>query len=301
MKLSVVINTKNSASTLKNTLESVKFADEIIVVDMNSVDDTLKIVKKFTKNIFKYKDVGYVEPARNFAINKASHEWILIVDSDEVVNAGLKKYIQQILKSEKTADIYLIPRQNLIFNHEMKHTGWWPDYQPRLFKKGKINWPNKIHQHPTLQGEVHKIPAKKSLSIIHQNYDDVSSYIERLNRYTLIQAKNENRGFTEAINSTKIIDSFFEEFFRRFFVLSGYKDQVAGTGLSFLQAMYELIVKLRIWEIQEQSELKQPASVVIKSLEINRNHLNYWLADWHVKYSSGLNKIYWRIRRKFKV
>jgi glycosyltransferase involved in cell wall biosynthesis len=301
MKLSVVINTKNSASTLKKTLESVKFADEIVVVDMNSVDDTVKLAKKFTSKVFHHKDAGYVEPARNFAINKASHDWILIVDSDEVVSTGLKNYIERILKSKQPADIYLIPRQNIIFGETIKYTGWWPDYQPRLFKKGQINWPEKIHQHPTLKGKVQKLPAEKSLAIVHHNYDDVSSYLERLNRYTLIQAQNETEGFTENVNASKIMTSFFEEFFRRFFVLSGYKDQVVGTSLAFLQAMYELVVKLRMWELQENSPIKQPTSEIITTLETNRNHLNYWLADWHTKNSIGLKKIYWQVRRKLQI
>lgn len=301
MKLSVVINTKNSASTLKKTLESVKFADEIIVVDMNSVDNTTKIAKKFTSKVFQHKDVGYVEPARNFAISKAKHDWILIVDSDEVVSAGLKNYIKRIIKSKQPADIYLIPRQNIIFAHQMEHTGWWPDYQPRLFKKGQINWPDKIHQLPTLNGKVQKLPSENSLALVHHNYDNVASYLERLNRYTLIQAQNEATGFVETVNASKIIRSFFEEFFRRFFVLSGYKDQVVGTSLSFLQAMYELVVKLRIWEQQENSQIKQPSSEIVASLETSRNHLNYWLADWHAKHSSGLRNIYWKLRRKLQI
>lgn len=299
-KLSAVINTKNAATTLKKTLESVKFADEIIVVDMHSTDDTRKIAQKYTEKIFLHKDLKYADPARNFAINKASGDWILVIDADEIVSSQLKKYIKKILEQEKTADIYLIPRKNIIFGQNMKHTGWWPDYHPRFFKKGQISWPSGVHQHPVLSGKVQKLPEKESLALIHHNYQDVASYFDRLNVYTQIKAKEATSGFGETVTPVGMIQTFFDEFFKRFFVLSGYKDQVVGIGLSFLQAAYELTVKLKIWELQGKPENKQTSQEIISALEITRNHLNYWLADWKVKHSAGLSNIYWRIRRKFR-
>ena len=299
-KLSAVINTKNAAATLKKTLESVKFADEIIVVDMHSVDDTRKIAQKYTSKIFLHKDLKYADPARDFAINKANGDLILVIDADEIVPADLKKYIKTILTLEKTADIYLSPRQNIIFGQKMKHTGWWPDYHPRLFKKGQIKWPSGVHQHPVLSGKVQKLPEKESLALIHHNYQDVASYFEKLNIYTQIKAEEASSGFGETVTPVGMIQAFFDEFFKRFFVLSGYKDQVAGIGLSFLQAAYELTVKLKIWELQDQPENKQSPQEIVNALEITRNHLNYWLADWKVKNTAGLINIYWRIRRKLR-
>ena len=300
MTLSVAINTKNAALTLEKTLKSVKFADEIVVVDMHSTDNTVKIAQKYTDKIFQYKDVGFADPARNFAFSKTTSEWILMIDADEVLSPGLIKYIKQVIQSKQAADIYLIPRQNVIFNKKMKYTGWWPDYQPRLFKKGHIDWPDKVHQHPVLTGNVKKVTATEHLAILHLNYPDVSSFISRLNRYTSLQAHEATHGFPETINSGIIISNFFDEFFKRFFVFSGFKDNVVGTGMSFLQACYELVVKLKIWELQSSSHTDLSTIEVIRSLEKSRNHLNYWLADWHIKNSVGLKQIYWKIRRKFQ-
>ncbi len=301
MKLSVVINTKNSADTLKKTLQSVKFADEIVVVDMHSTDETVDIARQFTENIFQHEDVGYVEPARNFAINKASHDWILLVDSDEVVSPALKNYIERILAAREQSDVYLIPRKNIIFGQKLNYSGWWPDYQPRLFKKDHINWPDRIHQHPALEGEVQKVPPQESLAIIHYNYDDVSSYLQRFDRYTSIQAENESQGYVQRVNPPAMINSFFKEFCKRFFVFEAYKDNVVGTSLSFLQSIYQLVVQLKIWELQQEPENTEATSQTISALETSRRYLNYWLADWHVKNSVGLKKIYWRVRRKLKI
>src|SRR5688500_1083795 len=97
--LSVVINTKNSERTLKAALDSVQFATEIIVMDMHSKDDTTKIAEKAKAKVFTHPDVGYVEPARNAAIAKATHDWVFILDADEVVPEKLAKVLGEIVSA----------------------------------------------------------------------------------------------------------------------------------------------------------------------------------------------------------
>jgi len=302
MPLSVVINTKNVANTLDTCLDSVSFADEIVVVDMHSVDKTKEIALKHKAKFFTHDDVGYVEPARNFAISKASHSLILVLDADEIISPGLTSAIKKILKQTNPADVYLIPRKNMIFGEWMKHTGWWPDYQPRLFLRGKVEWSDTIHQPPTMKGKVVKLPAKEELSLIHHHYSSVHSYLERLNRYTSIQADNSFRGFDQPIQAQHLIQTFFNEFFRRFFVFSGYRDDAAGVGLSLMQSCYELAVELKKWEKQSKdTKIKSTEIQIVTSLEKSRSDLSYWLADWRVKNSSGFSKIVWQIRRKIRV
>ena len=300
MKLSVVINTKNAATSLAATLDSVQFADEIVVVDMHSVDKTEQIAKQYQAKFLLHDDIGYVEPARNFAIEQASHEMILVLDSDEVLSPALKQKIMIILNQKDAADVYLIPRKNLVFGSWPQHTGWWPDYQARLFKKGQVIWSSIIHQQPTIKGRIVKLPAEERFALIHHHYPTVHSYLERLNRYTSIQAENSVKGFSQDVSSSKLISAFFNEFFRRFFVFSGYKDEVVGVGLSFLQASYELAVQLKQWEMKSGEVNSESDRQVITALEKSRGDLNYWLADWRVKNSTGLSQMYWRIRRKFR-
>ena len=302
MKLSVVVNTKNAGNTLDKCLVSVAFADELIVVDMHSVDETKNIAKQHNAIFLLHDDLGYVEPARNYAISQASHELILVVDADEVVSLGLKNKITEILSKKTSADVYLIPRKNMVFGQWLQHTGWWPDYQARLFKKGKVSWSETIHQPPLMQGKVIKLSPITDHALIHHHYPTVHSYLERLNRYTNVQADHSLKGFSDQVSTDEIISSFFNEFFRRFFVLSGYKDGIAGIGLSFLQSTYELAVQLKKWERQENIySSKKTEELAIKSLELSRANLNYWLADWRVKHSSGLSRIYWQLRRKLKI
>ncbi|KUK79931.1 MAG: glycosyl transferase family protein [Microgenomates bacterium 39_7] len=302
MKLSVVVNTKNAGNTLADCLTSVTFADELIVVDMHSIDRTKLIAQEYKAKFFLHDDLGYVEPARNYAISQATHEMILVVDADEVVSDGLKKKIQDILSKKTSADVYLIPRKNMVFGQWLQHTGWWPDYQARLFKKGKVSWSEAIHQPPLMLGKVVKLSPEADHAFIHHHYPTVHSYLERMNRYTNVQAEHSLKGFADKVSVDDVISSFYNEFFRRFFVLSGYKDGIAGIGLSFLQSTYELTVQLKKWERQTESNSSTDLDeLAINSLELSRSSLNYWLADWRVKHSKGLLLLYWKLRRKFKI
>ncbi len=334
MKLSVVINTKNSAKTLEKALKSVKsLADEIVIVDMKSEDDTVKIAKKYTDKVFSHEDVGYVEPARNFAIAKATGDWILILDSDEEVSPGLKEFIMSLMRIDQTeldADCYYVPRRNMIWGKGMEKTGWWPDHILRLFKKGYVEWSDEIHSIPMTTGNVVELPAEDDYAIIHHNYDTVSEFVSRLNRYTDIEANKAHdaqrttqnglrlpAGKAGITDSCNLIREFNSELLRRLFASRGIEEGVHGVGLSYLQGMYQLVAELKAWEIEKVTEKQSGrASKMQRSKDVERyrdiessiaelrsfqRDLNYWIADWNFYNSSGLTKLVWRIRRKLKI
>ncbi len=300
IKLSAVINTKNASDTLNDCLKSVEFADEIIVVDMQSNDDTKKIAAQYTDNIFDHEDVGYVEPARNFAIDKAQGEWILIVDADEIIPHSLKDHILELIAQgpNNEIDCYKIPRKNIIFKRWIDSTGWWPDYQVRLFKKGTVNWSEKIHGQPEIKGNITELPAAEKFAIFHQHYTSVHQFVERLNRYTDHQA--DQQAENTQLTTASLANSFFSEFFSRFFHHEGNSLGAHGLSLSLLQASYELIVKMKIWEKKNFKPLAPDNQQLINSLKVISSDFQYWIADWQVKNSTGLNKIYWRVRRKLR-
>jgi glycosyltransferase involved in cell wall biosynthesis len=304
--LSVVVNTKNAAETLKGSLESVKdFADEIVVVDMKSSDDTVVLAKKYTKKVFAYeRDLGFADPARNFALSKATGDWVLVLDADEEITSDLKEKLRGIMSSEKDDVIaYFLPRKNMIFGKWIAHTGWWPDYQLRFFKKGTVSWTEKVHTSPVAIGKTAVLPAQESLAIVHHNYQRISQFVDRLNRYTTVQSQQKfSEKSEQEFSSANIIKSFANEFFRRMFVQDGLLDGQHGVSLSFLQAMYEQIVFLKKWEqagFVDSKRNSDPAATV-KALREFQNDLNYWLADWQVKHARGASYIVWKIRRRLK-
>lgn len=291
--------------TLKQCLQSVRFADEVVVMDMESSDLTVEIAKHAKARVFSTNEVGYVEPARNQAIAKAKGDWILILDADEELSEGAAEKIQSIIKnSTELATVgYRLPRQNIIWGKWIKHTGWWPDYQLRLFQKGKVHWRNKIHSEPEVSGSVEDFQPSKQYSIIHHNYPTVEEFIDRMNRYSTIQAEElQLKNFSaHALSQTAVVEIFFDEWFRRFFAGQAWEDETHGAALSFMQSCSELAKVLKVWQKSEFATKKISAEQTGQVLENLERSLHYWIADYHVQNSTGLGNLWWRIRRKLKI
>lgn len=252
-KISVIINTFNEEKNLPKVISSVKgLADEIVVVDMESHDGTVEVAKKFGAKVYSFRQAGYVEPARNFALRQAQGDWVLILDADEKLSPSLIKSLKKVVGKHE-ADFYRISRKNIIFGKWIKHAHWWPDYQIRFFKKGFVSWGDEIHSFPVTQGKGVNLPEKEAYSIVHRNYDFLDQYIERLFRYTTIQAEELlKNGYV--FDWRDVIKKPLNEFLGRFFDGEGYKDGMHGLALSLLQAFSELVLYLRVWEKQGFAE-----------------------------------------------
>lgn len=303
LDLTVVINTKNEEQKLPALLKSLKpLSAHVMVVDMNSHDRTTKIAKDFGAEVINYKEEhGFADPARNFAFSKVKTNWILVMDADEVLTPELALFIKARVESP-TADVYYLARKNLFFGQWVKHTGWWPDYNPRLFRTGYLSWPARVHGSPEVKGRVENVSAKENLAILHYNYDSVDHYLEKLNRYTTLAATSLKINDIKApISQAQVLDKFLSEFLRRYFSMEGWKDGVMGSGLSLLQASYELSTLLKIWELNGCPSSNADAESGIRRLIAFKKEINYWVADYQVKKSYGLAKVFWLVRRKFQI
>jgi (heptosyl)LPS beta-1,4-glucosyltransferase len=291
LPISVIIHTKNSQSIIERAIRSVSFATDVIVIDMESSDNTKTVAKRLGAAIYSHPDSGYVEPARNFGISKATQEWVLILDADEEIPATLAEKIAKLITLP--VDMWKLPRKNLFFGLWPKHAAWWPDYVVRLFRHGHVTWTPEIHSEPKLSGVVDSVEAKEEWAIIHHNYSNVTEYVNRLNHYTSIASKEDRH------KDQLSIDAFFNDFFRKFFYLKSYKDGVAGLQLSMLQAMYEASLAIKVWEKRGK---KNSAFSIDRMMKKITRDLAYWRADYHVQNEkNNLHKFYWRIRRKLKV
>jgi len=296
-KLSIVINAQNVEADLPRCLASIKtLADEIVVIDQNSTDRTAEIAKKAGAKIFKHDSVKYVELARNFAISKASGEWILILDPDEEVSESLAKKIKETIKSNEIS-YCRIPRKNIIFNHWIEHAHWWPDYNIRLFRKGAVSWSEVIHAVPFTQGKGVDFDAKEDLAIVHHNYDSVEKFIERMNRYTSIQADRKTKtGYK--FSWRDILTKPTNEFLSRYFGDEGYKDGIYGLALSLLQGFSELVLYLKVWQAGKFKDEKVRLNEVISEMRERERDLHYWQGDSMYKESGDLRD---RVRRKLRI
>lgn len=292
MKISVVINTFNEEKNLGRCLESVKnFGDEIIVVDMHSTDKTVEIAKSFKAKVYYHDQTRYVEPARNFALRQAQGDWILLIDADEELPPSLALKLKEVTNEENYSWVDL-PRKNIIFGQWIEHSRWWPDYLVRFFKKGKVKFSDKIHLPPRAMGEGKKLAMAEENALIHHNFQSVSQYLERLNRYSDIQANELARdGYKFVWQDILVRPS--HEFFSRFFAGEGYQDGLHGLALALLQAFSELAVYLKVWE---QNKFK--AEKIEEYDGVVREIVND-LLFWQRKTVSGFfEKIRLRIKEK---
>jgi glycosyltransferase involved in cell wall biosynthesis len=193
MSISVVIHTLNSGKFIRRCLESVCDFDEIIVCDMYSNDDTLSIAEEFGAKIIMFEPCGGIpEPARTFAVNQTTKDWVLVVDSDEVIPETLKNHLYETIALENCPDAFYLPRKNYFMNRFMRAS--FPDYQLRFFKKDSFKgWPVVIHSLPEIEGNICKIPKKEPLAIVHLDENRINDLLSKMNRYTEMEVEKRNK------------------------------------------------------------------------------------------------------------
>lgn len=273
--ISVVINTLNEEKNIERVLKSVKWADEIIICDMHSEDKTVQIAKSLGAKIIYHKDQEFVEPARNFAISKSSNDWILILDPDEELPESLSARLKEIVNKMNRIDYIRTPRKNIIFGKWMKASGWWPDYNIRFFKKGKVKWEDKIHKPPQTLGEGIDLAAEEKYAITHHHYESVSQFLERMIRYTKIQAEELKKDGYK-FDFRDLIKKPLGEFLGRFFASRGFEDGLHGLALSLLQAFSQLVVYLRIWEMEKFGQKDVDLNEFKKLNQESQKEIEYW-------------------------
>jgi glycosyltransferase involved in cell wall biosynthesis len=261
MGISVLINTFNEEKNIRNCLETVKWADEIIIVDMYSDDKTVEIAKEYTDKIYFFERVGYVEPARQFALEKATHEWVLVVDADELVPLKLKNKLIEIME-KNLADVVFIPRNNYFFGRLMQGTGWGAlqDYQPRFFKKNFVSFLERIHDFYRINknARIYYIDDPKT-GFIHFNYIDAGHFLDKLNRYTTIEAKNMFNGIKPALSLRKFLLKLLIDIFSR---RNGYKDGFYGFSLIILMIAYHTSSYLK-YKIMKKFNSENPREKIL--------------------------------------
>lgn len=291
-KLSVVISAFNEEKKIEKALESASFADEIILVDNESSDKTVEKAKKYTSKIFSRPNNPMLNINKNFGFTKAEGDWILCLDSDEIISEELAKEIKETIKRKTEANGYWIPRKNIIFGKWIEHTGWYPDYQLRLFKKGRGRFPEKhVHEMIEVDGSA-DYHLKENL--VHYNYENISQFLKKL---TFIYGPNEaeqalKNGYKFDWKDAIRMPS--KEFLTRFFAREGYKDGLHGLVLSLLMSFYHFIVFVYIWE---KNGFKEEKDIHLESVEKELKRVNKELMFWFLSEKIKSTKSYRKVLR----
>jgi glycosyltransferase involved in cell wall biosynthesis/predicted SAM-dependent methyltransferase len=258
-RLSVVINTLNEERDLEECLRSVKgCADEIVVVDMRSDDRTVEIARRYTTRILLHERTGVVEPARQFAIDQALGEWIMVLDADERITPELARLIRQVITRPTDTVAYRVQRRNLIAGRWMTGTGWGADVERhiRLFRRGTVSWPREVHAVPSVHGQVENLAGSPEAVLLHLNYRDLREFLERLNTYTDFEA-DKLLAVGEIFTWSKAVAAALAEVRHRY---EPHKDGVHSLVLSLCMAFYRFLSWAKLWERCGYPEADLPGS-----------------------------------------
>lgn len=239
--LSVIIITKNEAGHIGRCLESVSWADEIIVLDSGSTDETVAICESYGAQVYVTDWPGF-GPQKQRALDKATHEWVLSLDADEYIDANLTTALKTAIR-DNTADGFEIPRLSSYCGRDIHHAGWWPDYVLRLFKRHKGRFTDDV-VHETIQ--VSGTILKLSTPIRHEAFVDPSEVLSKINHYSSLGAeKLYAHGKTSHLG--KALYKGFWTFFRCYFLQAAFLDGPEGLMLAISNAegTYYKYLKLR--------------------------------------------------------
>jgi glycosyltransferase involved in cell wall biosynthesis len=229
------------------------WVDEIVVVDMESSDRTAEIARSFGARVVAHAPLMYADPARAFAVQQATGEWIMMLDADELVTPSLAKRLMTIAESG-SYDVVQIPWLNYLLGAPLQHSGWGPtqDRHPRFFRRHAMDLPGDIHAflRPTPSARVLVLPYDGHTCVVHFNYVDVSHFLEKLNRYTDVEAEAALQSGSSGAPVRAVL-SAVREFGRRFTVQGGWRDGWRGFYLAVLMAGYRLVTHAKIKERRE--------------------------------------------------
>ena len=242
-RVSVTIIAWNEEDRLKACLESVGWADEIIVIDAESTDKTVQVAREFTDKIWVRPWPGFAAQ-KNFALELAEGEWILSLDADERVTPALRSRIDAIVRADGPADGYAIPRRNLFWGAWVRHGGLYPDYQPRLFRRGAGRFVDSaVHESVMVAGRVEKVAEP----LLHHSYRGLDDFVTRSNRYsTLAAAELVRRGGHPTLLGLALRP--LGRFLSMYILRAGFLDGWRGFVLAVLYANYVFLRMAKAWE-----------------------------------------------------
>lgn len=246
--ISALVHTLNEEGNLERCLRCLMWCDEVVVVDMMSDDRTVEIARRFTDKVYSFPRMGLADPARRFGVEKTTGDWILIVDADELVPRSLMERLMRIAGSSDT-DVVLVPYRNYLLGEWIRHTAWWPEYHPRFFRRGTVVPNDRVHgRYVVLSTRILKLEAEEDASIHHFNYLDSFQFVEKMNRYTGLEAEAFEKEDGREFSAARLVVRPLFEFAFRFFYKRGFLDGPRGFFLSGYMAFYRFLSEAKLWE-----------------------------------------------------
>jgi glycosyltransferase involved in cell wall biosynthesis len=242
-RLSVVVVTRDEEERIRPCLESVAWADELIVVDAESQDKTASIARELTDHVVVRPWPGFALQ-KNFGLDLARGAWILSLDADETVSPALREQIERVVADDGPRDGYEVPRRNIFWGRWVRHGGLYPDWQLRLFRRGRGRFGERaVHESVRVDGEVGRLTGH----LEHRSYRDVADFLARADRYATLAAEDwvaQGR----RVRAWDVAVRPLGRFVGMYVVGGGFLDGTRGFLLAALYAYYVLIRSAKVWE-----------------------------------------------------
>jgi len=244
LKVSIVVITKNEEGNIGRCLESASFADDIIVLDDNSADNTVNIAKIFTDRVYSRR-MDIEGRHRNYAYSLARNDWVLSLDADEAISGELEAELRELFKNKIEHAAFTIPIKTYIGDCWIKHGGWYPAGKVRLFRKDKFKYEEVgVHPRVFIDGSCGHLTK----DIVHYSYNDFHDFFASLNNQTTQEARkwfNERR----KIGFLKMMRKFYDRFFKAYFLKKGYRDGLVGFAAAYGGGLYQLMSYVKYREM----------------------------------------------------
>jgi glycosyltransferase involved in cell wall biosynthesis len=244
MTLSVIIIAKNAGTMIRRCIESLAWADEIVVVDSGSTDDTQDICRELGAKVIITTDWPGFGAQKNRALDAARGDWVFSIDTDEWVTPELRDEIRATINGAAAAPAYVIPRSSSFCGRYMKHSGWWPDYVIRLFQRGSARFSDDlVHERLIVDGAIHKLRQP----LMHETVTDLHQLVNKMNMYSSASARDLHTRGRRASIWTALLHGGWA-FFRTYVLRAGFLDGREGLMLAIANAegSYYRYVKLML-------------------------------------------------------
>lgn len=253
MRLSVIVITRNEQVNIADCLLSVDFADEVIVVDSASTDETREIARSLGAQVSVVQDWPGFGPQKNRALALAQGDWIFSIDADERVTPELRQEILSVIADSSSREVFKIPRRSSYCGQFMLHSGWNPDYVTRLFRSGRAVFSEDlVHERLIFSAPV----AQLASPLLHLSFPDFESVLDKVNRYSSagaagLSVKNKSASLWGAIGHGAW------SFFRTYVIRRGFLDGQLGLALAISNAEGTYYRYAKRWLTLRNDRLKQ--------------------------------------------
>lgn len=252
LPVTAIVLTKNEELMIVNCLETVKWCQEIIVIDSQSTDSTVQLAKRAGAIVYSTDKNSFAE-RRNYGLSKARTEWVFYLDADERVTPDLMEEIRNAI-NDPAISALSVGRQNIHYGKEMKHGGWENDRLVRVFRTANLKeWTGVVHESPQFNGAVGELQTP----LIHLTHRNMMDGLRKTIEWTNDEAELLFKANHPPVTVKTLLRKSFMEFYRRAFKWKGKKDGIEGWIESLVQGMNKFIIYERLWELQRKSSLEK--------------------------------------------